>query len=81
MNTCGTCKYLGEEIKEYDWREREYRATGFHACDLIDLRRYQKKVPPPLAYTEDASDYKACLCVRHEFGCAEWSAVELGEGQ
>ncbi len=75
MNTCGTCKFFGKAIENWDEESEAYGPTGFHTCDLINLKRAQQKVPPPLAYTQDASDYRATLCVKSEFGCIEWQAA------
>jgi hypothetical protein len=74
MNTCGTCKHLGDEVSDY--HDGDYGPTGYHKCNLIDLDRKEQKVPPVLAYAQDGSDYVAVLCVRTEFGCVEWTARE-----
>jgi hypothetical protein len=81
VNTCGTCKHLGEAIEDYidigDGQE-DLRPTGYFRCNLIKLARKEKKIPPPLAYAQDASDYSATLCIREEFGCIEWAERPVG---
>jgi hypothetical protein len=52
--------------------------SGYHTCQLINLKRAEQKVPPPLAYAQDGSDYRACLIVRSDFGCVEWAAQGKG---
>lgn len=75
MNTCGTCKHLGKALTVFDDEDNEV-PTGYHECALLDLKRKEQKAPPPLAYAQDASDYRAVLCVKTEFGCIEWEQSE-----
>lgn len=77
MNTCGTCKFFGKKLmticdESTDW---DVIDGPYHACELLTLKRKDQKIPPPLAYAQDGSDYMACLCVKAEFGCAEWQPV------
>lgn len=75
MNTCGTCKHFGPELEDWNESVGDIAPTGYHTCQLINLRRAEQKIPPPLAYAQDGSDYRACLIVRSEFGCVEWTAA------
>lgn len=75
MNTCGTCKHLGTEIREWDREERKVVPSGYFECGLLTLARKEGRGPAVLAYAQDGSEYVAVLCVRNEFGCAEWRPV------
>lgn len=67
MNTCGTCKYLGEPATN------DYNPEGYHICSLIEhVQPYP--IPKDVAVVVDASGYYAALCVKEEFGCNQWEA-------
>lgn len=81
MNTCGTCKFLGKAVTDWDDEFNDIIPTGFHKCELLTLKRKQQKLPQPLAYAQDGSDYMAALCVKSEFGCIEWQPATPSEKQ
>lgn len=67
MPTCGTCRYLGKAIERVD-KEFNPLTPVYHVCDLIKHRPDYGDTSQ-IAYTIDASDYHATLCVKDEFGC------------
>lgn len=75
MNTCGTCKYRGEEITKTDYSDDGDFGeinTGYFLCkriehdDRFDYKRGQS------ALVKDGSGYYAALCVEDDFGCVKW---------
>ena len=63
MNTCGTCKFRGDE--------GDGVPAGYFLCTLIEQRIHGETQHPP-ACVVDGSDYYAALCVENEFGCNLW---------
>lgn len=75
MNTCATCKYLGEPIANLD-DDFEPIAPIYHKCSWIKFQedKYQLNESDAIAGVLDGSGYWGALCVRHDFGCNQWSA-------
>ncbi len=74
MNTCGNCKYRGEQVKVYDSDKFEYIDTTYFKCDLIKHDNWWKYEKGQGAVTIDGSGYQAALCVENDFGCAKWES-------
>lgn len=74
-NTVRLARLPGESLRELDAREHRAEAL-FGECQAITmLDTYGKQAEPlPLAYTRDASDYRADLFTQAEFGCSLWEA-------
>lgn len=75
MNTCGTCKHLGEAIDNWD---KDYKTVApiYHKCNLLahvgdDSREVNES--GLAACVIDGSGYYAALCVKGDFGCNQWS--------
>ena len=69
MNTCGTCKHRGKNIRE----------TKYFLCNQVkhgnsDTKESTESVAGKGAYVVDGSGYYAALCVEDDFGCNKWEA-------
>lgn len=75
MNTCGTCKYFGDPVRDGN----QHVPTGYHVCAWI--KQWDDYGPPPdaSAVVVDGSGYFAALCVVEDFGCNKWAAKDSGE--
>lgn len=80
MNTCGTCKYFGELIRDLDAydAEQDYAEipnTRLHKCDLLKHLNVSGDSSERIAMQRepagviDGSGYHAAFCVSEEFGC------------
>lgn len=70
MNTCGTCKHKGMNI-------RSTKETKYFLCDRVkhgnnDKKESTESVAGNGAYVVDGSGYYAALCVEDDFGCNKW---------
>ena len=73
MNTCGTCKYFGEEVMIEDFENFDTIGSGYHKCDLIKHDKEFQSLQGFGAMVEDGSGYRAALKVEADFGCVKWS--------
>lgn len=65
----------GETQKQADERSMEAEAL-FGKCNAIPLLdSYEKIDTIPLAFTQDASDYRADLFTQATFGCVLWESA------
>lgn len=80
MKNCETCEFwttTAELQKRYGYHEPEAVESDvgkYRVCKRIVLNDHigsRKRLP--LAYTQDASGYRADLWTRPEFSCIEWS--------
>lgn len=72
MNTCGNCKFLGEEIEVWDEVDCKDKLTGFHNCQRVchgNKDRYGDVTHKDSAIVVDGSGYFAALRVKEDFGC------------
>lgn len=77
MNTCGTCRYRGEDITVMDEDSYEDKPTGYFLCERIkhinkDRFSDDYMKPGQGAGVKDGSGYYAALCVEADFGCNKW---------
>lgn len=73
METCGTCKYRGDPID--DWDGREDGRTDYFLCARIKHINKSGSFayePGQHAGVKDGSGYHAALCVESDFGCTLW---------
>lgn len=78
MNTCGTCKFKGEEITQCtDATNFQEVGTGYFQCMGIafDSDQHEPIAPGNGAVTQDGSGYFGRLCVEADFGCMKWRAT------
>lgn len=75
MNTCGTCKYLGEAILIFNDNFEDV-PTPFHPCMWIKHNKDFDYHIEANACVVDGSGYHAALCVREDFGCLSWEPKE-----
>jgi hypothetical protein len=76
MNTCGTCKHKGENIRN------PKKETTYFLCDQVKHDNNDGKgcfartesVAGKGAYVVDRSGFFAALCVEDDFGCNKWEA-------
>ena len=75
MNTCGTCRYFGEEVKSHD-EDFNYFPSGYHQCDLVKHgnENTDRLDPGHNALVVDFSGAYAALIVESDFGCVKWEA-------
>jgi hypothetical protein len=75
METCGTCKYRGQQI-EGDWDDEAMapKLTDYFACELIKHDAEYQYLPKAGAVVTDGSGCMAKLCVEEDFGCNRWEA-------
>lgn len=74
MNTCGGCKYKGEEIVTDDFRGDDI-TTGYFLCERakhVGMNSDLKEFPKAKCAVIDGSGYYAALCVEDDFGCNQW---------
>lgn len=69
---CGTCKFLGPEIKKTDRESFEEKGTGYFFCERIKHDADWKYRQGQRALVVDGSGYHAALCVENDFGCTAW---------
>lgn len=66
MNTCETCKYFGDELRD----DSHHVPTGYHVCAWVKQNVYGDATGD--AVVVDGSGYFAALCVKEDFGCNKW---------
>lgn len=74
---CGDCKYLGEEIKTFDYTAVNAIEipTGFHQCERIKhigQDGHDMKGLQDLAVVVDGSGYMGAIRVKKDFGCVNF---------
>jgi hypothetical protein len=76
MNTCGTCKHLGDEreLTHYDSEGDDLPDTKYRVCGLLKHLNEHGSVSQRVAGVIDGSGYFAAFCVTEDFGCNQWSA-------
>lgn len=73
MNTCGECRFRGDELESYDSKLGRDAKNGSFLCGKIEhdndpeFRKSSDK-----ATVIDGSGYYAALCVAEDFGCVLW---------
>ncbi|TXH08410.1 MAG: hypothetical protein E6R03_18255 [Hyphomicrobiaceae bacterium] len=77
MNTCGTCKFFGEAIEQYDEETFENVVTRFHTCSRIIKKdnfvpSSNLSTSTEIALAEDCSGLHAALLTTESFGCVLW---------
>jgi len=80
MQTCGNCKFKGEEITEDTFIDGDYVVlqTGYFLCGLIKMGGgdgAQTRELSGSSYVKDGSGYYAALCVASDFACNRWEAA------
>lgn len=71
MNTCGTCKYFGDPVKD----ENVHVPTGYHVCAWVKQHDdFGGATATESAVVVDGSGYFAALCVKEDFGCNKWES-------
>lgn len=80
MNTCGTCKFKGEELMVND-DDFNQIPSGYFRCARVKQRDWFPKEGNDKGYrrgehalVEDGSGYYAALCVENDFGCNLWES-------
>jgi hypothetical protein len=78
MNTCGDCRYFGEDVNVAD-EDFNYAPSGYHKCTLIKHGNAGVYCSGDLmkesghgALVEDYSGAYAALIVESDFGCVKW---------
>jgi len=77
MNTCGTCKFFGEAIEQFDEETFENVTTRFHTCERVSKRDHfvpsgNLVTSTEIALVEDCSGLHAALLTTESFGCVLW---------
>lgn len=76
MNTCGTCKYRGDNAdKPYGLPDEDHVESSYFLCTRIKMVRHWEYPPGQKALVKDGSGYYAALCVEDDFGCNLWEGT------
>lgn len=77
--TCGNCRFRGEELLSFNPGTIEHQPSGFFPCERVKHDKGLGGITPGMpdykgsgAVVVDGSGYHAALCVEEDFGCNKW---------
>jgi len=76
MNTCGTCKYFGDNDERIDeiCKDNRIACVRPSSAEFKPCLRYFADAATARAQPMDYSGYFAAICVKDDYGCVDWEA-------